>query len=99
MSGRGTVLRRSWNLAIATTIAVLVAGCRTVWVHPDATAEKYAEDIARCKYGLTAAEVNHIVLNSGEALPPHRRNWKQCMQILGWSTETKPRAHPLWDRS
>jgi len=91
-------MRRSWKPAIAVPIGLLIVGCRVVWVHPEASAEKYETDVAHCKYGLTAVDLNRTI-QAGKALPPHNRNWKQCMQLLGWSTETKPRAHRLWDRS
>ena len=34
--------------------AMLLTGCRTVWVHPDASAEKYHEDTVRCQFGISS---------------------------------------------
>ena len=36
--------------------AVFAVGCRTVWVHPEATAEKYQKDTFFCKYGIEQSD-------------------------------------------
>ena len=37
---------------LATLLAASAFGCRTVWVHPEATAEKYSGDLFFCHYGV-----------------------------------------------
>jgi len=42
------------RLAAAILVALMagcVAGCRTVWVHPEASATKYRDDRYLCRYG------------------------------------------------
>jgi hypothetical protein len=42
------------RLAVAILVASMaggVAGCRTVWVHPEASATKYRDDHYLCRYG------------------------------------------------
>ena len=85
------------RLTIAVACPLILSGCRIVWVHPDATAEKYQEDTVRCKYGMTPAELQQLVDAASQPLPPQRRNWRQCMQLLGWKTKAAPRAHEVWD--
>ena len=86
------------RLALAIVCAAILFGCRSVWVHPEATAEKYQEDTARCKYGMTSSELEEVINDPDRQMPRHRDDWRECMQLLGWTTETDYRSEPVWDR-
>lgn len=90
-------MRSTAWLAAAILGAGILLGCRTVWVHPKATAEKYQTDFARCKYGMTPAELERIMDDPHKDFPPQRRDWKRCMQLLGWHTKVGSRSHRAWD--
>jgi hypothetical protein len=78
-------------------ITVVSVGCRTVWVHPDASHEKYTSDFYRCRFGTeppTPEEIEHGELPT---ITP-RRDWKQCMALLGWRTKTGMRSSPPHSR-
>ncbi len=68
-----------------------VMGCRTVWVNPGASSAKYQADIYQCRYGTEAPTDKEI--RSGD-LPPvsARRDWKECMALLGWTTRVGMRS-------
>jgi len=52
-------------------LALLAAtGCRTVWVHPQADADRYAADQRACR---------------GQAAAGGRGDWHACMEARGWS--------------
>ena len=90
------------NVRCARLAAVALAGssllgCRLVWVHPEATEQKFQEDTAHCKYGITATELVETMKSRAAPVPPLHRDWRNCMQLLGWATEVKPRGHRLWD--
>ena len=89
--------RSIFRFAIAIGCCLVLSGCRSVWVHPEATADKHREDLARCKYGISSAEADEIVTNPDRQIPPHRPDWRNCMELLGWSTKTARRGHRIWD--
>lgn len=72
--------------AVLTACSVL--GCRTVWVHPDASEAKWHQDYDRCRYGLTSKELEQHDADPYLALPPRRDDWKQCLLRLGWRTRS-----------
>jgi hypothetical protein len=87
----------------ATLIAVSLVGCRTVWVHPEATAQKYADDTFFCKYGVERSEwVSEagVEAERQRALAPAggviNRAWKHCLRELGWTTTTGSRSNEAW---
>ncbi len=89
-----------------------LVGCRTIWVHPDATAEKYENDMFFCRYGIERSEwkpepkPDEPVTESERAwalegpneVPPGevRAGWKKCMVRLGWSTSSSGRGDRPW---
>ncbi|HZM27945.1 MAG TPA: hypothetical protein VFB89_11345 [Gemmatimonadales bacterium] len=85
------------RVVLSALLVAALVGCRTVWVHAGATEQKYRDDTARCKYGMTAAERDRLMADPTAQVPPHRRDWQECMQLLGWTRETEPRAHAPWD--
>lgn len=58
--------------ALLVLIVLLVAGCRTVWMHPDATPEKFAKEQAECIRMSLDAGVTRA----------------QCMYERGWTRRT-----------
>ena len=71
--------------------AVLLTGCRTIWIHPDATPEKYEDDKYFCQHGVERGEGLPPAETESERAwaleePPSRADWKQCMLRLGWDT-------------
>ena len=85
------------RVMVALAFPLILLGCRIVWIHPEATAEKYQADTLRCKYGMTPAEFQQAVDTANGQIPPYRRNWRECMQMLGWKTKTDSRDHRPWD--
>ena len=67
-------------------LASLLLGCRTVWVHPEASQQKYTEDYYSCRFGTEPPTQEAI--RQGE-LPDvaARPDWKQCMALLGWTSK------------
>ena len=93
MSKRARARVRLVGLALTLAITSLAtSGCRSVWVHPDASHEKYSADLYRCRYGVDPPTADEI--RSGTVASPRaRRDWKLCMNTLGWS----PRVGMSWD--
>jgi len=79
-------------------VALTFPGCRSVYVHPEATAEKFENDQARCKYNVSAAELAAIVGDESRTIPPIRRDWKKCMIAMGWDTRSRVRSSNVWSR-
>lgn len=81
--------------------AVLLTGCRTVWVHPDASAEKYHEDTVRCQFGISSTELERLheryATEPEFRLPEARSGWTRCMEARGWSTRVGLRSKASWD--
>ena len=91
---------------------LLLLGCRTIWVHPDATAEKYYNDLFFCRYGIersewkpepdsggTATDSERAWALEGEEVEVPRKmnpDWKKCMVRLGWTTSTGGRGDEPW---
>jgi hypothetical protein len=72
-------------------------GCRTVWVHPEASREKYTADSYRCRYGQAPPSEEEIL--QGEIPDVRRRHgWKECMALLGWTPKTGMRASPPYSQ-
>ena len=58
-------------LVVLLGLAVLGStGCRTVWVHPRADAQRYAADRSACH---------------GQVAAGGRGDWHACMEARGWS--------------
>ena len=76
----------------------LLSGCRTVWLHPDASAEKYEKDSIRCKYNMNPRELDHILSDPNQPEPRIRSDWKRCMALIGWSSRTDSSGNPAWAR-
>ncbi len=55
--------------------ALVLVGCRTVWVHPEATADKYADDTFFCKYGIERSEWVPPEPEPGERVTQSDRAW------------------------
>jgi hypothetical protein len=43
------------------SIPLVSTGCRSVYVHPEATAEKFERDQIRCKYNMNQAELDRVL--------------------------------------
>jgi hypothetical protein len=57
--------------AVAGLLALLfLTSCRTVWVHPDADAERYTADQSACR---------------AQVAQPAQGRWRDCMVAHGWS--------------
>lgn len=56
-------------------VALGLVGCRTVWVHPNATADKYADDTFFCKYGIERSEWVPPEPREGERGTASERAW------------------------
>ena len=89
-------------IALALGCTVVLVGCRTVWKHPDASAEMYREDRVRCQFGMTPAELDRLYERYTEdpasQMPRARRGWKQCMVARGWTTSVGSRARKPWSQ-
>jgi len=81
---------------LAIALALVLTGCRSVWVHPDATEAMYLNDIARCKYGIPNDELQRAIATPSSPLPEYRSDWRQCMGLLGWHTQVRRRSSPKW---
>lgn len=84
---------------LAFSLVLLVSGCRTVWMHPNATAAMYQNDILRCKYRMTPEELQRLLTDPDASLPEYRTDWKQCMELLGWEPERRSASRPPWGLS
>ena len=62
-------------------------GCRTIWIHPGATQQKYTDDLYRCRFGAEPPSEAEIRNGEMPAAIKVRRDWKECMALLGWSHE------------
>ena len=76
---------------LALTATALLPGCRTIWLHPDATVEKYEDDKYFCQHGVERGESEPGVQTESErawalSISQARADWKQCMVRLGWET-------------
>lgn len=78
-------------------LACMSTGCRTVFVHPDATQEKYTADFYRCRFGTEPPTQEEIHRGDLPTLNP-RRDWKHCMALLGWTTKVGMRWSPPYSR-
>jgi hypothetical protein len=90
----GHAARQLPTLVVA--LALLIPGCRSVWVHPDATEAMYLNDSARCKYGISNEALERAIATPSGPLPQVRSDWKQCMGLLGWHTQVRRRSSPPW---
>ena len=82
-----------WKLAsLLGLFALFLVGCRSVWVHPEASAEKYAHDLHVCRYGTEPS------VAAGASPGRAQRGWKQCMVGLGWETDTGFRSNQPWSK-
>ena len=89
MQSRATTRR---TILAGLLLALLVtAGCRNVWVHPEATAEKYNSDLYLCKYGTPQPTAEEYA-NPNRVVPKVRRDWKLCMAAQGWELDTRHRS-------
>jgi hypothetical protein len=75
--------------ALFLMLALGIVGCRTVWVHPDASAQKYADDMFWCQYGYHRGDE----IAEHTAPRPLHRGWRECMGALGW----EPRRGVKWE--
>jgi len=91
-------MARPWMLSLAFVATLATSGCRTVYVHPEATAATFHRDQTRCQYGLSPEEFERAVSTPGQPLPAMRRDWKRCMAALGWDTRTEFRSAEPWAR-
>jgi hypothetical protein len=58
------------------------AGCRTVWIHPEATQALFDAERAECLRAVETARA------AGVRAP----NWKRCMLDKGWTATTDFRS-------
>jgi hypothetical protein len=80
------------------SIPLVSTGCRSVYVHPEATAEKFERDQIRCKYNMNQAELDRVLSDPSQDVPKIRRDWKRCMLLLGWDTQSGFRWSNVWAR-
>ena len=80
-------MARSSLAVLALVIVGGLSGCRTVWVHPDASQAKYFEDLHHCQYGTSVPTAQDYRDGTVSELPRVRGDWKMCMGALGWSTK------------
>lgn len=89
-------------IALVLGCTVVLVGCRTVWEHPDASAEKYREDRVRCQFGMTPAELDRLYERYSKEpefqMPRARRGWKQCMVARGWTSSVGSRSESPWSQ-
>ena len=78
-------------------LAASTTGCRTVWVHPEATQEKYSHDMYWCRYGAEPPDPNKMY-EARPVLHLHR-DWPICMESLHWSKTTGVRSDKPYRRS
>ena len=81
----------SRSIGLALLLIAFQTGCRSVWVHPEATKEKYETDLSSCKYGVKLGNSDSsgsTVATSGKV----DRDWKHCMVSLGWGTTASLRS-------
>jgi hypothetical protein len=81
---------------LGVAFVLLISGCRTVWVHPNASAQMYEADILRCKYRMTPEDLQRLLADPNAPLPDYRSDWKQCMELLGWETDRRSRSSAPW---
>jgi uncharacterized protein YceK len=70
-----------WTVTVVLALAVLSAGCRTIWSHPQATQEKFDADRAECTDQQREAAARGASVS----------NWKQCLLDKGWTATTGSR--------
>ena len=80
-------------LLLIMLLAVLGTGCRTVWVHPEATQEKWSQDFYLCRFGAKPPTAEDLQDADRPVLVP-RSDWKHCLATLGWTTRVRPRSSP-----
>jgi len=73
-------MKRSWTLSLMLVATAL--GCRTVWIHPDASQAKFDADRAECQRAIDEARA------AGASAP----NWKRCLLDRGWTATTDFRS-------
>ena len=83
-------------LTVVASLVLLSTGCRSVWVHPEASEAKYQNDTAQCKYGISNEELQRILATPTSLIPQYRSDWKRCMTLLGWHTQVRRRSNPPW---
>ena len=90
-------------IALVLGCTVVLVGCRTVWEHPEASAEKYREDRTLCQYGMTPAELVRLherhIKDPTLPLPWIQADWKRCMVAHGWFTRGGTRLGAPWGQS
>lgn len=101
-------MRDSAILSTALLVAAVLVGCRTVWVHPEATAKKFDEDTFFCKYGIERSEwepdpaepttdsERAWAFEGGSQPATVSPGWKRCMLKLGWDTSVSFRSAKPW---
>jgi hypothetical protein len=72
-------------------LLVSVLGCRSVWVHPEATHARFNEDLYRCQFGAEPPSVAAF-RSSDRPVVELRQDWKLCMASLGWERDTRFRS-------
>ncbi len=89
--------------------ALWLVACRSIWVHPEAPAEKYASDLFFCQRGIELSEWRETQQAGtdtrsdrawalGDAAAPAvvMPGWKHCMIRLGWHTRAGSRSEAPW---
>lgn len=66
------------------TWAVPCLGCRTVWMHPEASPGKFEADKAQCEREVASPPPGG----------PVYRNWKACLLANGWTATSDFRFRP-----
>jgi hypothetical protein len=84
------------NLIFVTILLLGPTSCRTTWVHPEATQQKYAHDSYKCQYGTEPPSAEQIRGSGTLPVTERRRDWKACMALLGWSRDTRMRSSEPW---
>jgi hypothetical protein len=90
--------RNAMRLAIASCLLLFLAvGCKNVWIHPEATREKYNHDLYLCQFGTKPPNVESLG-DPDRANPTLRRDWKHCMASLGWEIDNRSRSSKPYAR-
>ena len=67
-----------------------LGGCETLWIHPEATSDKYERDVYYCRFGVERLPADATPEEQREraiAVQP-REHWTECMYQLGWRRQT-----------
>ena len=81
-------------LFLLSTVAI---GCRTIWVHPEATEAKWDKDFYRCRFGMTPEQLEARNENPDAESLRLNPSWEACLSESGWDTRPGSNLGPQWD--